>query len=72
MIHRVRMIADLLIPAEIDMKSYAFPIMNPFTREWYVDNCDGTFSTLTNEEYEQWSKENGFIFLTRYDKPTSD
>ena len=34
------------------------PVMNPFTKEWIIDNKDGTFSTLSSEEYEHWRKEN--------------
>lgn len=50
------------------MNMYVFPIMNPFTKEWLIDNMDGTFTTLSNKEYEQWRKENNNItFKTRYD-----
>ena len=37
-------------------KSYMLPVMNPHTHEWIVDNRDGTYTTLSNEEYKQLGK----------------
>jgi hypothetical protein len=33
------------------MNSYMLPVFMPFSGEWYVQNEDGTFSTITGEEY---------------------
>ena len=34
------------------MNSYMFPVMNPLPpHEWMIDNMDGTYSTVSHEEY---------------------
>ena len=48
----------VFLDERFDMNTYMLPVMNPFTKEWIIDNKDGTFSTLSSEEYEHWRKEN--------------
>lgn len=36
--------------------TYMLPVFNPSDNTWFWDNGDGTFSTISNDEYEARSK----------------
>lgn len=44
------------------------PMYNRFDDTWRIDNEDGTFSTVTNEEYQKLYSPYKDMFKTRYDK----
>lgn len=48
------------------------PIYNPYDETWLIDNEDGTFSTVTNEEYQKLYSPYRDMFKTRYDKSSEE
>jgi len=44
--------------------TYTFPIYDPYTQTWIIDNRDGTTKVISQEEYDNTMR----TFKTRYDK----
>lgn len=44
------------------------PMYNQFDDTWRIDNEDGTFSTVSNEEYQKLYSPYRDMFKTRYDE----
>ena len=46
-------------------QSYVLPIFNPLTKTWLIDNKDGTWKEISEEQYR-----GEYMFTTRYGAET--
>ena len=47
----------------VDLISYTLPMYDSYSDTWMIDNCDGTFKTVSDEEYRRDRSTYGLKFL---------